>query len=1360
MEKDDPEQARGSEVTNKSANDIQPSSEGPKRNDTEGDDTSFTFKVTALPGTSQRQSGKCWSPVPVAEKCNSCVVNEESTPAGEGKTARTPSQKTSRKSARASDGEHTPETSKGTSERRGRRSSAKGTTKEKAKGNQAKRTSLDISSGKGDKASNTLVSTSSISNPHVQLGQMLPHGQIEWGDTKVSSTVAVATSNLPDLNTSALGNSSCPPALFRQPFTDSQQVQLRAQIFVYGSLIQGTAPDEACMVSAFGPSDGGRTIWEPVWHAAIERVRSQKSNPSAAETPLHLQSVPRPSDAAVKQSPHSTKLLSSPANLSSCKGTPAPVVNPIIPLSSPLWSISTPFRDSLPSTGAHNGHVADCQHAATPMHSYQTPPIRNFVGHTSWPSPTCFTGTWIASPRTSAFSSTGCFQPVTMTETVKLTPAKESSGPLVSGMKHMASSPVVRNGPSPMYVGISPVPDQKIASSAQKHSVDAKPRKRKKVPSTVPSHVSMVSEAQTEPVVTNAAAILSSPVAVPASTVLSSDAVLDKAAGDASAVLSNDRSEQTDLKTQEAAAYLEGTLTKVAEAKSAAEDAAAVAAAAVKNSEDLWSQLAKQQESGLTLEAKAKLASAAVAIAAAASVTKAAAAAAKVAYHAALQAKLMADEAFLSSKSSSIPSGDECATDQCDVRNATPASILKVDNITGQSNSIPVAAKEAPKRMVEATSAALKQTENLDAVVKAAELAATAVSQAGKIVAMGEPLPLSDLLEAGPEGYWRLAQLPCELAENTFDKRKKQGGTEGTDASAKVRDESVEKGLLKSLTQRKIRSRQRFGETLDGRVNVIDDVKGSGHNVERDFRDEKGFEVSDSSKCSAVVTESEAALRTGNVRDDHEYAGVLQDDSIKEGSVVEVFKHEDGVKSAWYSANVLTLKDGKAFVCYNDLLLEKGSGNFCEWVPLYCEGDKAPAIRAAHPLTALQSQGARKRRRAALRDYAWSVGDRVDVWINDCWWEGVVTEKHEKDETTLKVHFPAQGETSTVRAWNLRTSRLWSDGKWVEWSPSGGHNASEQADTPQEKRQKMGSPAIPTKEKDKSALDVEYASGKPGESKLALSTGDRVFHIGKSTIDDNKHATRKPWRTGQQKEGSRVIFGVPKPTGKKRKFMEVSKHFSTNRTDKSIENTDSVKFVKYLMPQTATGRGWKASGRNESRERRTLTSRSRAPSSRKPSHTLPQKDGVISMTTQDGDNVTDRGNGIDNPMGDDENTSEKKTQHGFPAREETAEAPLSSLLTTSRKISSSNARYERPNKGKVVPAGGKMHRIERGLDDDSGKSVPEVTEPRRSNRRIQPTHRLLEGLQSSMVIPKLSSLSHDKGPSSHNRNASTKGKLL
>lgn len=45
-----------------------------------------------------------------------------------------------------------------------------------------------------------------------------------------SNSPNVQTSNLPDTSTSA-------PLLFHQPFTDLQQIQLRAQIFVYGSLM-------------------------------------------------------------------------------------------------------------------------------------------------------------------------------------------------------------------------------------------------------------------------------------------------------------------------------------------------------------------------------------------------------------------------------------------------------------------------------------------------------------------------------------------------------------------------------------------------------------------------------------------------------------------------------------------------------------------------------------------------------------------------------------------------------------------------------------------------------------------------------------------------------------------------------------------------------------------------------------------------------------------------------------------------------------------------------------------------------------------------------------------------------------------
>lgn len=45
--------------------------------------------------------------------------------------------------------------------------------------------------------------------------------------------------------------------------------------------------------------------------------------------------------------------------------------------------------------------------------------------------------------------------------------------------------------------------------------------------------------------------------------------------------------------------------------------------------------------------------------------------------------------------------------------------------------------------------------------------------------------------------------------------------------------------------------------------------------------------------------------------------------------------------------------------------------------------DKPPKIRIARPVTALGFEGTRKRRRAAMADYAWSVGDKVDAWIQD-----------------------------------------------------------------------------------------------------------------------------------------------------------------------------------------------------------------------------------------------------------------------------------------------------------------------------------------------------------------------------------------
>lgn len=66
------------------------------------------------------------------------------------------------------------------------------------------------------------------------------------------------------------------------------------------------------------------------------------------------------------------------------------------------------------------------------------------------------------------------------------------------------------------------------------------------------------------------------------------------------------------------------------------------------------------------------------------------------------------------------------------------------------------------------------------------------------------------------------------------------------------------------------------------------------------------------------------------------------------------------------------------------VLVLPGSAQLKEWIPLGIDGDDVPRIRAAHPMTLLiSSDGARKRRREAVKEYSWSVGDQVDAWIHD-----------------------------------------------------------------------------------------------------------------------------------------------------------------------------------------------------------------------------------------------------------------------------------------------------------------------------------------------------------------------------------------
>ena len=109
-------------------------------------------------------------------------------------------------------------------------------------GSDKKSTSHDKKSGDSQAAS--LCTMTTICSPSVRPGshssktgarqeQKSLHTDLPDVSPQFTSSCTMQLSSLPDLNATVVPAS----VLFQQPFTDSQQVQLRAQILVYGSLM-------------------------------------------------------------------------------------------------------------------------------------------------------------------------------------------------------------------------------------------------------------------------------------------------------------------------------------------------------------------------------------------------------------------------------------------------------------------------------------------------------------------------------------------------------------------------------------------------------------------------------------------------------------------------------------------------------------------------------------------------------------------------------------------------------------------------------------------------------------------------------------------------------------------------------------------------------------------------------------------------------------------------------------------------------------------------------------------------------------------------------------------------------------------
>ncbi|GFP81766.1 hypothetical protein PHJA_000319900 [Phtheirospermum japonicum] len=1177
---------------------------------------------------------------------------------------------------------------RGSSERKPRRSTSRSGKASATKGNQVKEKTPLRQTVKWEKSSQFL--------------SPLGAGQLVTFESAVKprGSVSTPTSSLPDLNTSAPSS-----AFFQQPFTDLQQLQLRAQIFVYGSLIQGAAPDEACMVSAFGAK-------------ALDQTKRQGFPQSEAFTSV--------------------------GGRASNKATP-PVVNPMISLSSPLWNTSTPSAEALPPSSMARSAVIDYQ-AVSPLNPYQTPPIRNYATHTTWSSQAPFPVPWLAPSQTSSYDIST--NPAFPAEPVMSTPSKESSLAVACSTKHVSSIPTTHTGASITFAGPSSLDLKKLKVSTEQ-TADTMIRKRKKSSGAEDAvHVSVtaaLADTVSVPVISSELSnkgpavedlsqfsliarnqggqmptpVVSSHYSTSVSVATPSSLVQKGTTNQFFSMvlpsITSDQSKGGDLSIDKRALNIE-CFSKVEEAKFQAQEAAAHAAAAISQCEDVWSQLGQQNNSGLTSDAQSKLASAAVAIAAAASVAKAAAAAAKIASTAALQAKQMADEAV--AKSGTVnPTGHDAmlVSNSMNLANASPVSILR----GGDRNNVPSlaisAAREASKKRIEAASAATRHAENLDAIVKAAELAAEAVSHAGKIVAMGEPFSLSELAEAGPNSYWKVSKVADDKTNNISSTSNAGEVPEVymNQHNAPNKDMHVTRDVLSPI-------QELSRNMVDDHVIVEENIIASGKHGEN-FKAQKDKKVSDS--ANIIISDPDMESRSTS------YAS----SSIKEGSYVEVLKDRGDLKKAWFSANVLGLKDGEALVSYTELQSDGGSEKLKEWVSIEANDSEAPKVRIPHPMTAVQFEGTRKRRRAAAKDYTWSVGDKVDAWVQDCWREGIIAEKNKNEATTLSVHFPAQGETSLVKVWHLRPTLIWSDGQWIEWCGTL-QDSAPQGDTPAEKRPKLGgSRSIEAKGKAKVAKNMDFAEmGRNEVPRLPLSANEKTFSIG-SMREENKPNTVKTMRSGTEKEGSRVVFGVPKP-GKKRKFMEVSKHYVSDRVAKTNVPNDSVKLAKILAPHGSGSRGFKNKSKLDLKDKQVVESRPRAIKSGKPPSIIPSRslarrdDSTSSRHNARSASVSDTGKGS---ISNDENESGEQNRAGFGSFSNVEETSGGSMVFSSqalpkdnrKKTATRNIKPQRLNQGKLAPASGRSAK-----NEANETSMSDASEPRRSNRRIQPTSREIDYL--------------------------------
>ncbi|XP_010553711.1 PREDICTED: DUF724 domain-containing protein 3-like isoform X2 [Tarenaya hassleriana] len=132
---------------------------------------------------------------------------------------------------------------------------------------------------------------------------------------------------------------------------------------------------------------------------------------------------------------------------------------------------------------------------------------------------------------------------------------------------------------------------------------------------------------------------------------------------------------------------------------------------------------------------------------------------------------------------------------------------------------------------------------------------------------------------------------------------------------------------------------------------------------------------------------------------------------LKPGSAVEISSDEHGFRGSWYPGTVVRRSSDKSPAKYQ-----------VEYATLFLDNEGKKQLREIVELRQLRPPPPPEKG----RDFA--VGEEVDAYYNDGWWEGVVTEALGDEE--FNVFFRSSKDQIRFRKNDLRLHREWVDGAW------------------------------------------------------------------------------------------------------------------------------------------------------------------------------------------------------------------------------------------------------------------------------------------------------------------------------------------